>query len=75
MAGELETGREFMLRFQTAIGRVIGAGSIWSFLRAAMRRKYRIDVGMPRAPLGATDKPWEDGEVERLLELVDGDPV
>ncbi len=71
-AGSVEVGQDFMLRFQTAIGQVIEAGSIWSFLRAALRRKYRIDVGMPRPPLGVADKVWDDAEVDRLLELVDG---
>ena len=39
VAGSIDTGREFMARFQTAISRVLGSGSIWTFLRAAMRRK------------------------------------
>ncbi|HEY8506564.1 MAG TPA: dihydrodipicolinate synthase family protein, partial [Gemmataceae bacterium] len=69
--GEVETAREFMLRFQVVIARVLSAGSLWSFLRAGMRRKYGIDVGMPRPPLGATDKPWDDAEVDRLIERVD----
>lgn len=70
VAGQFEAGRRFMLAFQDAIDQVLGAGS-WSFLRAAMRRKYRIDIGAARAPLGMVDKPWADADVDRLLALVD----
>ncbi len=72
VAGAVETGRAFMIRFQTAISRVIASGSVWAFLRTAMRRKYGIDVGMPRPPLGAMDRPWADADVDRLLTLVEG---
>jgi hypothetical protein len=61
-----------MLRFQAAIAAVLGSGGIWSFLRAAMRLKYGIDVGMPRPPLGATDSAWADADVARVVEQVDG---
>jgi N-acetylneuraminate lyase len=70
-AGNVEAGRRFMLRFQDAIARVIGSGSTWSFLRAAMRHKYGLDIGMPRPPLGSADKPWDDAEVARLVEQVE----
>jgi N-acetylneuraminate lyase len=69
-AGDVAAGRAFMLRFQTAIAEVLAGGS-WSFLRAAMRLKYGIDVGMPRPPLGATDRPWAEADVRRLVESVD----
>jgi N-acetylneuraminate lyase len=72
VAGDIATGQAFMLRFQSAISEVLGSGGIWSFLRAAMRLKYGIDVGMPRPPLGATDRSWSDADVARLLERVDG---
>jgi N-acetylneuraminate lyase len=71
-AGDVALGQSFQLRFQTAIHRVLRSGSIWSFMRAAMQRKYGIDVGMPRAPLGVGDKPWSDAAVEEVLALVDG---
>lgn len=71
-AGEVAAGREFMLRFQTAIADVLGSGGIWTFLRAAVRLKYGIDVGVPRPPLGATDTPWADADVVKILERVDG---
>lgn len=72
VAGSVDTGRDFMARFQTAISRVLGSGSIWTFLRAAMRRKYRIDIGLPRSPLGASDKPWVEADVDGIIEMVDG---
>jgi N-acetylneuraminate lyase len=71
VAGSFEGARRFMLTFQSAIGQVLRSQSIWTFLRAAMRLKYGIDIGMPRPPLGAVDKPWPDAEVERLIALVD----
>jgi N-acetylneuraminate lyase len=73
VSGSVETGRSFMLRFQTAIARVLASGSAWSFLRSAMRRKYDIDIGMPRPPLGSMDKPWPDAEVEGVVALIDGE--
>lgn len=72
VAGSIETGRDFMLRFQKAIARVISSSGIWTFFRAAMKMKYNIDIGMPPAPNGVSDKPWPDGEVQRLIALVDG---
>jgi N-acetylneuraminate lyase len=71
LAGDIPAGRAFMLRFQTAIADVV-AGGVWSFLRAAMRLAHGIDVGMPRPPLGATDKPWADADVMRLVDRVNG---
>lgn len=71
-AGDIDAGRAFMLRLQTAIADVLGSGGIWTFLRAAMRLKYGIDVGRPRPPLGAADRPWADADVIRILERVDG---
>jgi len=70
-AGDIAAGRAFMLRFQTAIADVMDGGGMWSFLRAAMRLKYGIDIGLPRHPLGATDREWGDAEVERIVERVD----
>jgi N-acetylneuraminate lyase len=69
--GSFESGRRFMLALQATIAEVLRSQSIFSFLRAAMRLKYDIDVGAPRAPLGACDKPWADGDVRRLVAQVD----
>jgi N-acetylneuraminate lyase len=70
-SGAVEAGRSFMLRFQAAIGRVLASGSVWAFLRAALRLKYGLDVGMPRPPLGSVDRPWRDDEVQEVIEQVD----
>lgn len=71
VAGNIETGKSFMQRFQTAIARVIDSGSAWTFLRSAMRLKYGINIGMPRPPVGVADRPWDELEVKRLIDLVD----
>lgn len=70
-AGSVETGRRFMLVFQQAIHEAMHGPGVWSFLRGAMLLKSGIDVGMPRAPLGALDKTWPEGELRRIVEMVD----
>jgi len=70
-AGDVAAGRAFMLRFQSAIADAL-AGGVWSFLRAGMRLKYGLDVGMPRPPLGTGDGAWSDEQVRVLLSRVDG---
>jgi N-acetylneuraminate lyase len=69
--GDFETGRQFMLTFQEVLDQVQQAGSIWSFLRVAMRRKFQIEIGPARPPLGALDRPWSDEEVDRLVARID----
>ena len=71
VAGQVDKAGSFMLKFQQVIASVIASGSIWSFFRAAMRLKYGIDIGMPRAPLGVLDKPWDEAEVAKLVAMVD----
>lgn len=71
IAGDFEQTRKFMLVFQDAIGQVVRSGSVWTFLRAAMLHKYKIDVGMPRPPLGSLDRPWSDADVARIVAMVD----
>lgn len=71
VAGQVEKARTFMLAFQQVIAKVIASGSIWSLFRAAMRVKYSLDIGMPRAPLGTLDKPWDDAEIAKLIATVD----
>jgi N-acetylneuraminate lyase len=73
--GSFETGRRFMLTFQTVIDRVLRSQSTWSFLRDALRLKSGIDIGAPRPPLGMLDKPWPEDEVRRLVSLVDDFPL
>jgi N-acetylneuraminate lyase len=71
VAGSFEAGRRFMLTFQSIIAQVIRSQSVWTFLRSAMRLKYRIDIGAPKPPLGMLEKPWQDADVERLVALVE----
>jgi N-acetylneuraminate lyase len=71
VAGSVEAGREFQLRFQRAIFEVQERGT-WTFLRAALRRKFNIDVGMPRPPLGLADGAWTEEDVDRIIAIVDG---
>lgn len=70
-AGRVDEARAFMLRFQTAIARILAAGSTWTFLRQAMQQKYGIDIGLPRAPLGSQDKSWSDADIAEIVALVD----
>lgn len=72
VAGQVEKAQSFMLTFQQVISRVVSSGSIWSFFQAAMRQKYDLDIGMPRAPLGTLDKPWDEAEIAKLVAMVDG---
>lgn len=71
VAGQVEKAQTFMLKFQQVISRVVSSGSTWSFFRAAMRHKYDLDIGMPRAPLGSLDKPWDEAEIAKLVASVD----
>ncbi len=71
VGGSVEAGRRFMTAFQVALDEILSSQSTWTFLRTAMRIKYRIDIGPCRSPLGVTDKPWKDADVERLLAAVD----
>ncbi|MBI2807796.1 MAG: dihydrodipicolinate synthase family protein [Planctomycetes bacterium] len=73
-AGDVNAGQAFMLRFQCAIAAVLSSGSIWTFLRAAMRLKYGLEIGKPRPPLGAAECPWTDEDVRQLIEQVDSNP-
>lgn len=68
--GNVEAATKFMLRFQTAIGRVLDSGGIWEFFRSAMQIKHNLDIGMPRPPLGSADKPWDEAKVREVLALV-----
>jgi len=69
--GDYAAGRRFMAAFQVGVSEVLKRKSIWTFLQSAMRIKFGIDVGMPRAPLGTQDKQWDDGDVEQLIERID----
>ena len=71
LEGDVATARQFMLRFQVALDEIVGLGSMWGFMRMAMQRKYGIRIGPPRSPLGISDHPWQEADVDRILEQVD----
>jgi N-acetylneuraminate lyase len=69
--GSVAAGSRFMAAFQVALDKILSSQSTWTFLRAAMWIKYRIEIGPCRSPLGVTDSPWNEADVERLLVAVD----
>ena len=71
-SGDVASGVAFTRRFQPALDAVLSAGGTWSFLRSAIRIRYGLEIGLPRPPLGMTDKLWADGDVERILQMVTG---
>lgn len=64
--GDYELAREFMLAFQKTIQLVMP--NIWPFLRQAMLLKYNIDIGRTKAPLGNSQKNWDEQEVVDIME-------
>ncbi|MEX1229343.1 MAG: dihydrodipicolinate synthase family protein [Planctomycetaceae bacterium] len=70
VAGDVASGLKFMQGFQQMISAVLSSALIWTFFRAAMRRRFDVDVGQTRHPVGMCDKPWDDSEVDRLIALV-----
>ncbi|MDB5385630.1 MAG: Dihydrodipicolinate synthase family protein [Planctomycetaceae bacterium] len=75
VGGSVSAGSRFMMAFQVALDEILSSQSTWTFLRSAMRIKYQIDIGPCRSPLGVTDRPWKDADVERLLAAVDDVPL
>ena len=69
-AGDFKLAEQFMLEFQRIILHVLP--NIWPFLRKAMLLQYKIDIGKSKAPLGATQREWEDEEVWAILEKIEG---
>ena len=60
-----------MLVFQSVINELKNSQSMWTFLQAAMKERYGIDVGPPRSPLAIAEKTWNDSDVKRLLEKME----
>lgn len=75
VGGSVAAGMQFMKVFQLALDEVLSSPGMWMFLRAAMRIKYQIDVGPCRPPLGVSERPWKDADVERVLSAVDHFPL
>ncbi len=71
LSGQVETAQEFMLVFQSVINELKNSQSMWTFLQAAMKERYGIDVGPPRSPLAIAEKTWNDSDVKRLLEKME----
>lgn len=69
--GNASAGKRFMAIFQVALDEIISSQSAWSFMRTAMRLKYRIDIGPCRSPLGVGERPWKEADVERVVAAVD----
>lgn len=67
--GDYNQAKAFMLEFQRIILYVLP--NIWTFLRKAMLMKYRIDIGVTKAPLGTMQREWEEHEVRALLDRMD----
>lgn len=67
--GNYKLTKQFMLCYQDVIQAILP--NIWTFLRKAMLLKYSIDIGATKAPLGVTQKPWEDEEVIRIFNNID----
>ncbi len=71
IGGSVAAGSRFMTAFQMALDKVLTSSGVWTFLRAAMRIRYGIEIGACRSPLGVTDRPWNDADVEPILDAVD----
>lgn len=69
--GDIAAGQRFMREFQIVIEDLIRTQRIWTFLRAAIRLRYAIDIGRPRPPVGMLDRPISDEETQQLLDRVD----
>lgn len=67
--GNYSLGKEFMLSFQQVIQLVIP--NVWPFCRKAMLLKYNIDIGPAKAPLGNTQKEWEERTVMEIIERIE----
>ncbi|CAL1519368.1 dihydrodipicolinate synthase family protein [Chitinophaga sp. MM2321] len=67
--GNYPLAKEFMLSFQDVIHQIMP--NIWTFLRAAMRLKYDIEIGPTKAPLANTQKDWKEAEVITIMGKID----
>jgi N-acetylneuraminate lyase len=67
--GNYTLAKEFMLQFQKVIKLVLP--DIWPFLRQAMLLKYNIDIGRTKAPLGNTQKEWDEQKVIEIIQSLE----
>lgn len=66
--GNVKLATDFMLIFQEMIAEVLP--NIWTFLRQAIQIRYGIDIGPSIAPVGNTNKAWEEKKVVQLIEKI-----
>lgn len=67
--GNYPLTKKFMLEFQHVVQTIMP--NIWTFLRAAMKLKYNIDIGRTKPPLGNTHRPWKDEDVMAIMERIE----
>lgn len=66
IAGNFDLGNRFMLAFQEIINFVLP--NVWTFFQKAMILKHGIDIGIPNPPLGLGNNPWQDKDVQEILD-------
>ena len=66
--GNVKLATDFMLIFQEMIAEVLP--NVWTFLRQAIQIRYGIDIGPSIAPVGNTNKAWEEKKVLQLIEKI-----
>ncbi|MDO6439884.1 dihydrodipicolinate synthase family protein [Cyclobacterium sp. 1_MG-2023] len=66
--GNVKLGTDFMLVFQEVIAESLP--NIWTFFRQAIQMRYSVDIGPSIAPVGNTNKVWEEKKVEELVNRV-----
>ncbi|MFO1023324.1 MAG: dihydrodipicolinate synthase family protein [Planctomycetales bacterium] len=75
LQGDIAAGRKFMAVFQQVIDELLRTQRVWTFLRAAMRLRHQIEIGLPRPPLGLGDRPISDAETLELVDRVESAAV
>lgn len=69
LKGNVPLATSFMLIFQEFIAEVLP--NVWTFLRQAIQLRYAIDIGPSIAPVGNTNSPWKESDIERYLEKIE----
>lgn len=66
--GNVPLATSFMLIFQEFIADVLP--NIWTFLRQSIQFRYNIDIGPSIAPVGNTNVPWKDKDIESYIQKI-----
>lgn len=69
LKGNVALASSFMPVFQEIIAEVLP--NIWAFFRQAIQMRYSIDIGPTIAPVGNTNTPWNEKEVEAIIQKVE----